>query len=62
MSAQRGPDVVWPTTQTLLTSKKKWFWPNVGPMLLKPTNINNFNSAILHVGPTLAIYVVKATQ
>ena len=34
---------------------KKWRWPNVGPMLFNQPNANNFGSAILYVGPTLAL-------
>ena len=39
--------------KTLFT-KKKWRWPNVGPMLFNQPNTNNFGCANFYVGPTLA--------
>ena len=40
--------------KTLYIGKSRC-WPNVGPMLFNQPNINNFNSALLYVGPPLAL-------
>ena len=61
MLAQCWPDVGQPTTQNPFYYKKKWRWPNVGPMLFKQPNANNFGSAIFYVGPTFALHCIANT-
>ena len=39
----------------LFSQANKWCWPNVWPMLFSQPNKNNFNSAIIYVGQTLAL-------
>ena len=55
MLVQRWPDVLQPTTQNPFYYKNKWRWPNVGQMLFNQPYKNNFISAILYAGPTLAL-------